>query len=262
MPGPVVGIPMQTLDPIPGQTPLCWIMGQTYVRALTEQGAVPWLIPPVVGDVDTLRAIYEHLQGLFLTGGVDVDPCQYAEPTDSLCGKTDKARDWAELQLVRWAVEDKKPVLGVCRGVQVLNVACGGTLYQDVGKFYGPTLKHDYFPTADRYTRDMLAHAVKVEPSSRLGRILRAESVQVNSMHHQGIKQLADPLAANAWAPDGLIEGVEGKNGQFLLGVQWHPEELTRRDDAMHALFHAFLHAAEEYRDGTASTSIPFHATN
>src|SRR5436190_1435911 len=141
---PIVGIPMQTLDPIPGQTPLCWIMGQTYVRVLTEIGAVPWLIPPLVGDVDTLRAIYEQLQGVFLTGGVDVDPSQYEEPRDASCGRTDTARDGAALQLVRWAIADKKPVLGVCRGAQVLNVACGGTLYQDVGKFYGPSLKHDY----------------------------------------------------------------------------------------------------------------------
>lgn len=257
MAGPVVGIPMQTLDPVPGQTPLCWIMGQTYVRALTEHGAVPWLIPPVVGEVTTLRAIYDHLDGLFLTGGVDVDPEQYDETRDSLCGRTDRARDWAEVQLVRWAVADKKPVLGVCRGVQLLNVACGGTLYQDVGKQYGPQLKHDYFPTADRYSRDMLAHAVRVAPASRLGRILRAESVQVNSMHHQGIRRLAATLTANAWAPDGLIEGVEGKNGQFLLGIQWHPEELTRRDTAMAALFQAFLDAAQEYRVATAATTAP-----
>src|SRR6185369_5056481 len=109
---PVIGIPMQTLDPIPGQTPLCWIMGQTYVRVLSEIEAVPWLIPPLTGDVATLRAIYEQLHGVFLTGGMDVDPCQYEEPKDTLCGKTDQSRDRTELQLVRWAVEDKKPVLG------------------------------------------------------------------------------------------------------------------------------------------------------
>jgi putative glutamine amidotransferase len=254
---PVVGIPMQTLDPIPGQTPLCWIMGQTYVRVLTELGAVPWLIPPLVGDVDTLRAIYEQLDGVFLTGGVDVDPSSYAEDRDTLCGKTDRSRDWAELQLVRWAVEAKKPVLGVCRGAQVLNVACGGTLYQDVGKFYPRSQKHDYFPTPERYSRDMLAHVVRVEPQSRLARILGAEAVQVNSMHHQGIKRLAESLTPNAWAPDGLIEGVEGRNGQFLLGVQWHPEELTRRDNAMTALFRAFLDAANEYHLATGPTTAP-----
>jgi putative glutamine amidotransferase len=257
---PIVGIPMQTLDPIPGQTPLCWIMGQAYVRVLTDAGATPWLIPPLVGDLPTLRSIYDHLHGIFLTGGVDVDPSQYEEPKDILCGRTDRARDWAELHLVRWAVEDKKPVLGVCRGAQLLNVACGGSLYQDVGKFYGPTLKHDYFPTTERYSRDMLAHVVTVSPESRLGTILGTGSVQVNSMHHQGIKKLAESLTANAWAPDGLIEGVEGRNGQFLVGVQWHPEELIGRDHAMAALFQAFLTAAEEYRFTTAPTTATLQA--
>lgn len=252
---PVIGIPMQTLDPIPGQTPLCWIMGQTYVRVLTEQGAVPWLIPPLVGDEDTLRAIYEHLHGIFLTGGVDVDPSNYEESKDALCGKTDKARDWAEMQLVRWALEDKKPVLGVCRGAQLLNVALGGTLYQDVGKFYEQSIKHDYFPTPERWTRDMYAHLVNIEPGTRLASILKADRIEVNSMHHQGIKKLAEPLKANSWAPDGLIEGVEGKNGQFLVGVQWHPEELTRRDVAMHQLFHAFVDAVQQFRPDTATTT-------
>lgn len=252
---PVIGIPMQTLDPIPGQTPLCWIMGQTYVRVLSENGAIPWLIPPIIGDTETLRGTYDRLDGIFLTGGVDVDPSQYDEPKDALCGKTDKARDWAELQLVRWAVEDKKPVLGVCRGAQLMNVACGGTLYQDVNKFYERSIKHDYFPTPERWTRDMYAHVVKIAPESRLADIVKSETIHVNSMHHQGIKKLADSLMANSWAPDGLIEGVEGKNGQFLVGVQWHPEELTRRDAAMHQLFQAFLEAVEEYRGTTATTT-------
>ncbi|HMO34408.1 MAG TPA: gamma-glutamyl-gamma-aminobutyrate hydrolase family protein [Gemmatales bacterium] len=252
---PVIGIPMQTLDPIPGQTPLCWIMGQTYVRVLTENGAIPWLIPPLLGDVDTLRAIYERLDGIFLTGGVDVDPSQYHEPRDALCGKTDRARDWAELQLVRWSLEDSKPVLGVCRGAQLLNVACGGTLYQDVGKFYEHSIKHDYFPTPERWSRDMYAHEVKIAPDSRLASIIKSDRIHVNSMHHQGIKQLANNLNANSWAPDGLIEGVEGRNGHFLIGVQWHPEELTKRDKAMQQLFTSFLEAVREYQGTTAATT-------
>jgi putative glutamine amidotransferase len=242
---PIIGIPMQTLEPIPGETPLCWIMGQRYVRILTEAGAVPWLIPPLADDLATLRAVYEKLDGLFLTGGVDMDPAHYDEPKENGCGKTDRARDGAEIQLVHWAVADEKPVLGVCRGVQVLNVACGGTLYQDVGTHYRQAIKHDYFPVLQQYTRDMLAHEVRVAPESRLGAILQMPAVQVNSMHHQGIKRLADKLVANAWAPDGLIEGVESKEQPFLIGVQWHPEELVERDRAMQQLFHAFLEAAD-----------------
>jgi putative glutamine amidotransferase len=252
---PIIGIPMQTLDPIPGQTPLCWIMGQTYVRVLTEEGAVPWLVPPLTFDEETLRAIYHRLDGLFLTGGVDVDPAHYNESKDPLCGKTDAARDSAEIQLVRWAIRDQKPLLGVCRGVQLLNVACGGTLYQDMSRYREKTVKHDYFPTPDRYSRDMLAHTVRLAPGSQLSAILGADAVQVNSMHHQGVKHLAPALVANAWAPDGIVEGLEGRNGQFLLGVQWHPEELTGRDSAMTRLFRAFLRAAQDYIAQAATTN-------
>lgn len=238
---PIVGIPMQTLEPIPGQTPLCWIMGYQYVKVLTELGCLPWLIPALMDDLDSLRGIYEKLDGLFLTGGVDVDPRYYNETKDTACGRTDIARDTVEFQFIRWAMEDRKPVLGVCRGAQVINVACGGTLFQDVAKFHSSEMKHDFFPTGEHYSRDMLAHTVKVEKGTTLHGILGSDTAQVNSMHHQGVKQLATTLRANAFAPDGLIEGVEGTNGQFLIGVQWHPEELTRRDGAMRRLFESFV---------------------
>jgi putative glutamine amidotransferase len=254
---PIIGIPTQTMEPIPGQTPLTWIMGQRYVRALTQAGAVPWLVPLLTGDEPTLRAIYAGLDGIFLTGGVDVDPASYAEERYPQCGKTDPARDWAELHFVRWAMADHKPILGVCRGVQVLNVALGGTLYQDVATQYTDPIKHDYFPGPEKYTRDMIAHEVKVVRPSRLGDILDAEQAAVNSMHHQGIKCLADRLVATAWAPDGLIEGVEGRNGQYLVGVQWHPEELTEKDAAMKRLFASFIDAAAAYHQEHQPATAP-----
>jgi putative glutamine amidotransferase len=120
---PVIGIATQTLDPVPGQLPLCWVMGQRYVRVLVSCGAVPWVIPLLQGDDTTLRAIYDRLDGVFLTGGVDVDPAAYSEERHPLCGRTDPARDWTETLLVRWAVADHKPLFGVCRGIQVINVA-------------------------------------------------------------------------------------------------------------------------------------------
>src|SRR5262245_26136674 len=133
MPRPVIGIAMQTQQPVAGKTPLCWIMGQRYIRALTQVGAVPWLIPLVWEEDATLRAIYEQLDGLFLTGGIDVDPQNYHEPRlPELVKDTDLARDRVEMRMIQWAVAEGKPVLGVCRGVQVINVALGGSLYQDV----------------------------------------------------------------------------------------------------------------------------------
>jgi putative glutamine amidotransferase len=241
---PVIGIATQTQEAVPGQLPRCWIMSQRYVQVLSSLGAAPWLIPLLPSDLDTLRAIYDRLDGVFLTGGVDVDPSTYGEPKHPKCGQTDPDRDAVEMTLVRWAVDDHKPVLAVCRGFQVLNVAYGGTLFQDVGSQVPTAIKHDYFPTAAGTPgRDYLAHDVRVDVQTRLGRCLRAEHVPVNSMHHQGIKALAPGLVPSAWAPDGLVEGVEGRNGHFVVAVQWHPEELTAQD-GQRRLFTEFLAAA------------------
>jgi putative glutamine amidotransferase len=241
---PLIGIATQTQEAVPGQLPRCWIMSQRYVQVLSGLGAMPWLVPLLPDDKATLRAVYDRLDGLFLTGGVDVDPVHYGEAKLPQCGHTDPERDVVELLLVRWALTDHKPVLAVCRGFQVLNVACGGTLFQDVGSQFPAAIKHDYFPQpVGEPTRDYLAHEVRVQPGTRLGRTLGAERVPVNSMHHQGIKHLAPGLVASAWAPDGLIEGIEGTNGHHLVAVQWHPEELTALD-GQRRLFTDFLAAA------------------
>lgn len=238
---PTIGIAMQSQEAVPGQLPRCWIMSQRYIQVLSSLGAVPWLIPLLPSDEATLRAIYERLDGVFLTGGVDVDPARYGEAKEPFCGHTDQDRDAIEFQLVKWAMADHKPLLAVCRGFQVLNVACGGSLYQDVTAQRPDSLKHDYFPQASGTpTRDFLAHEIRVEPSTRLGRYLGAERVPVNSMHHQGIKDLAPTLVPSAWAPDGVIEGIEGANGHYAVAVQWHPEELTHQP-SMRRLFTEFL---------------------
>jgi putative glutamine amidotransferase len=244
---PVIGIATQTLEAIPGKLPHCWVMGQRYVRVLAAQGAVPVLLPLLVGDEETLRAIYDLLDGLFLTGGVDIDPTNYGEAVHERCDRPDPARDWTEIQLIRWALRDRKPILGVCRGVQAINVACGGTLYQHLPD-QRPGLKHDYFPAqGNGYTRDYLAHEVTVDPATRTGRLLGEARVAVNSMHHQGIKQLAPDLRATAHAPDGLVEGVEGEQG-YLIGVQWHPEELAEAHAAQRRLFDSFLRASGAWK--------------
>ncbi|HMP03249.1 MAG TPA: gamma-glutamyl-gamma-aminobutyrate hydrolase family protein [Gemmatales bacterium] len=246
---PIIGTATQTLEPIPGQTPMCWIMGQRYIKSLVQEGAVPWPIPLLMDDEATLRAIYDRLDGVFLTGGVDVDPSFYEENKAPECGRTDLPRDWTEIRLIRWCIADHKPLFGVCRGVQVINVAVGGTLFQDVQAHRLGSIKHDYFPNPENsFTRDMLIHKVRVDPSTRLAGLLGAAEVEVNSMHHQGIKELGQNLVASAWSPDGLIEGLEGTNGSFLLGVQWHPEELTESSPPMRRLFAEFIDAARQYR--------------
>jgi putative glutamine amidotransferase len=229
---PVIGIATQTLPAVPGERPPCWVMGRSYVEQLRKVGGVPWLVPLLPHDPDTLHEIFARLDGVFLTGGVDVDPARYGEPKLPVCGATDPDRDAVELLLLRHALDRHLPVLAVCRGIQILNVACGGTLYQDVAAQVPAALKHDYFPTAENPSRDFLAHDVTVKPGSRLGAILGGAVVPVNSMHHQAIKDLAPSLTPTAFAPDGIIEGVEGTNGQYLVAVQWHPEEHPARDAA------------------------------
>ncbi|HEY8256897.1 MAG TPA: gamma-glutamyl-gamma-aminobutyrate hydrolase family protein [Gemmatimonadales bacterium] len=241
---PIIGVPTQTLEEIPDQLPRCWVMSQQYVRVLVAAGAIPWIIPLIQGDPATLRDIYDRLDGIFLPGGVDLDPTAYQEVPNDLCGHTDPARDEIELTLTRWALEDKKPLLAVCRGIQVLNVAAGGTVHQDLATQLPGAIKHDYFPRRGQYTRDLLVHNVTLAKGSRLASLLDAPSVEVNSMHHQGIKDLASALRPTAYAPDGLIEGLESPNGHFLLGVQWHPEALVERDPRMNRLFAAFIDAA------------------
>jgi len=159
------------------------------------------------------------------------------------CGRLDPARDRVELQLARWAIAEGKPLFGLCRGLQIVNVALGGTLYQDIAAQRRDAIKHDYFPTAG-FPRDHLAHRVTVASGSRLDALVGSAPLEVNSMHHQAVKDLARGLVSTAVAPDGLVEGLEAPGSQFLLGVQWHPESLTDRDPRMHRLLTGFVEAA------------------
>lgn len=241
---PIIGIATQTLPAVAGERQACWLMGRSYIEELRKVGAVPWVIPLIPHDPDTLQEIFDRLDGVFITGGVDVDPTRYGEPKTNLCGTTDPDRDAVEIALLKHAMTRDLPVLAVCRGIQILNVALGGTLYQDVSAQVPAALKHDYFPTPTQPSRKYLAHDITVKSTSRLGRLLGDTRVPVNSMHHQAIKDLAPPLAATAYAPDGIIEAVEGTSSQFLVAVQWHPEELTETHPGQARLFTAFAEAS------------------
>ncbi|MCB0075949.1 MAG: gamma-glutamyl-gamma-aminobutyrate hydrolase family protein [Anaerolineales bacterium] len=246
---PLIGLPTQTQPGNPAEgMPDCWIMSQKYVSVVAGAGGTPNIIP-LLDDMITLRAIYDELDGIFLCGGVDIDPTAYDAKRHFLCGTTDPDRDATEIQLVRWAVQDHKPVFGVCRGVQVINVACGGTLHQDVAQAYPNSIKHDYFPVQGRYERHLLTHSVEVDAHSDLGRMLGVPRLKVNSMHHQAIDRLGNGLIATSWSPDGVVESVESINNHYLLGVQWHPEELADTDPRMRRLFRYFIREASRFRD-------------
>ena len=247
---PLIGIPTQTLqaiDDIPPGLPHSWVMNSRYALAAAEAGALPVLLPLLDQDFDTLHAAYARLDGLLLAGGVDLDPASFGEERHPRLGRTDRARDVVELALAEWAIADEKPVLGLCRGHQVLNVALGGTLWQDIAAQVPGAIKHDYFPTAG-FARDHLAHEVTLAPGSRLQEAFAAPSIPVNSMHHQAVKLLAPALLASAHSSDGLVEAVESGSDHFLVGVQWHPEVFEQSDAGTRRLFRSFVDAAAGWR--------------
>lgn len=242
---PLIGVPAQTLqviDRIPEHLPRSWTLNDGYFTALTAVGAAPVMIPLLADDEPTLRALYERLDGLFLAGGADVDPSFYQEEKSSVCGRTDPDRDRVEITLTRWAMRDRKPVFAVCRGMQVVNVACGGSLVQDLPSA-GRFISHDHVPQQD-FAAENIVHDVDVQAASRLAAIYEAARITVNSLHHQGISRLGTGLRATVHAPDGLIEGIEGTDGGFLVAVQWHPEMLIDHDAATRRLYQQFCDAA------------------
>jgi len=245
----LVGVPTQTLqaiDGIPEGVPDSWVMSTRYMTALARVGAVPVMVPLLDGDEATVRGVYERLDGVFLAGGVDMHPSTYGQQESPHLGRTDLPRDAVELALARWAVADGKPLLGVCRGLHVLNVALGGTLFQDLAAELSGSIKHDYFP-GQGYARDHEAHDVDVAAGSRLAEAFGSGAETVNSMHHQGIRELGRGLRPSALAPDGLIEAVETGNDGWCVAVQWHPEALVEDHPGTTALFRGFAEACLEW---------------
>jgi len=205
-------------------------LNTAYVRALASAGLVPLAVPTMLA-ADRAGAALAAVRGLVLTGGEDVAPDRYGAAPHPRLGEVDPVRDAAELALITAARARRLPILAICRGIQILNVALGGTLYQDL---------ESERPSAVPHSDETSRHAVRVEAGSLLERTLGTRSATVNSRHHQAIRDLAPRLKAVAWADDGVIEGAEPANANegWIVAVQWHPEDLTER-----ALFEGFAQA-------------------
>jgi putative glutamine amidotransferase len=214
---------------------------ETYVQALVLAGANPVLIPSDLPD-DVLQGLVQRLDGILFSGGGDIEPQRYGADAHPSLSYVDPDRDAVEFFLLENTLQTKRPFLAICRGIQVLNVGLGGTLYVDVPSQIPEALKHSYNP--GEIPLDYLAHEVQVERGSRLAEIMGASTVEVNSTHHQAIKILAPGLRPVAYASDELIEAVELSDYSFGLGVQWHPERLVAHEHML-ALFRAFVEASE-----------------
>jgi len=238
---PLIGVTTSTTaDGAPGRPPRAHL-NNAYLLAVQQEGGVPVLLPPHLDD-RALDALWSRLDGLLLTGGGDIDPERFGETRHPTVEAVSETRDRLEIALTERALHERRPLLAICRGVQVLNVALGGSLYQDIAHETGSSIAHNQ--TAPRHEP---THHVKVMgEGTRLGATLGAPEMKVNSLHHQAIKRLGRGLRDVAWAPDGIIEGVEMPDATSLvLGVQWHPEELVAHDPAARALFRALVTAAD-----------------
>jgi putative glutamine amidotransferase len=237
MPRPLIGLTTTLHLPPGASNPMVGIR-RTYIQAILDAGGLPVLVPPAPEDV--LRAIFARLDGLLLPGGGDVAPTYYGEEPHSKLGSVEPERDDLELSMCRWALDEEKPVLAICRGIQVMNVAAGGSLYQDIPAQYATEITHASDPALPR---GYLAHTVALEPGSRLALLAGSAALSVNSWHHQALKRLGRGLAVSARAPDGIVEGVERPGHRFAVGVQFHPEDLYAADERVHRLFAGFVTA-------------------
>ena len=224
------------------------VLGAGYIRALAAAGGAPVVMPPI--DPDAVPSFLAGLAGVCLSGGPDVDPQWYGAQRHPKLGPTEPEVDRFELAVVREAERLGMPLLAICRGAQVLNVAHGGDVIQDLADKAVGSVRH----RRDEPTDPVVWHEVDVKHGSLLARALGAERLVVNSFHHQAPGRVGDGLRVVARAPDGIVEGLEAPGAEFELGVQWHPEGFADRPEQA-ALFAAFVEAARRYAASTDSTA-------
>ena len=236
MPRPLIGV---TTSISVNANPERAFVNSSYIRAVQNAGGIPVLLPPpLVGEAR--EELWKRLHALLLTGGADIDPARFGELPHATVYDVSESRDDLEFTVVDSALGAGMPVFAICRGIQVLNVALGGTLIQDVPSEVGTQIAH-----SQAEPRHEATHRVTVSGETKMAEVLGAHDLRVNSFHHQAIKKLGRGLRDVAWADDGVIEAVEMPDARALvLGVQWHPEDLVDHDRAAANLFRALVSAA------------------
>lgn len=212
----------------------------TYTRAIAKAGGLSILLP-LEGAEEDFHLLADMCDGFLFSGGPDPHPFLLGEETQAYCGNVSMARDTMELSLLKIAMASRKPVLGICRGAQIINVGLGGDIYQDIA-----SQTKSSFPIAHRqpYSRTIPSHHVKVSGDTLLSEIVKGKSeISVNSSHHQAVRRIAPGLIASGYAPDGIVEALEMPGYPYLLGVQWHPEYMCDTDQISRSVFRSFVDA-------------------
>ncbi|WP_062106408.1 gamma-glutamyl-gamma-aminobutyrate hydrolase family protein [Bacillus niameyensis] len=215
-----------------------YVLNRAYVNAIVRAGGIPLIVPASIED--DVSKLVQKLDGLLLSGGGDIDPTLFGEEPHPGLGEISPLRDSVEMVLIHEMLAVNKPILGICRGIQILNIAMGGNMYQDIYTQQDEVLlQHSQIAT-----KSHRSHFVQVENDTILHSIAQAERIKVNSFHHQAVKDVPKPLIVSGVASDGIIEAIESKIHHFVVGVQWHPEELVESEDGVSIrLFKKFVQA-------------------
>lgn len=215
-------------------------LNKSYSKAIISAGGLP-VILPVISDETIIKEYIKEIDGLLLTGGADPDPLIYGENPLPFTGSIDPLRDSFELEIFKYAFQEKLSILGICKGIQIINIAMGGTLYQGLDSQREGVFKHNqeapsWYPT----------HNVKIEADSYLNQIVKQEKIKVNSNHHQSIKDVSSKFLVSAKAEDGVIEAIEIGEERFVMGVQWHPETMWKNSHENFNIFKEFVSQSEK----------------
>ncbi|MFQ6040662.1 MAG: gamma-glutamyl-gamma-aminobutyrate hydrolase family protein [Candidatus Poribacteria bacterium] len=214
-------------------------VGSDYINAIEHAGGAP-IVLPIVEDAECISSFIDIIDGLLLSGGGDIDPSFFNEEPIPAIGSIDPRRDSIEISLSKAALEQNLPVLAICRGIQVLNVAAGGTLYQDISQHSKETLKHRQSAPGWH-----ASHTIQMEPGSLMYGMFDKRTGKVNSFHHQAVRDVADGFYVSARSNDGIIEAIESREYRFMLGVQFHPEMMYQHHPAAANIFAAFVKACK-----------------
>lgn len=212
---------------------------RNYANSIWEVGGIPFSIPHMSGLIDSSDRILNSIDGLLLSGGSDIDPNLFGQEPKFELKQIDPVRDRLELELAEAAIEREFPVLAICRGIQIINVAAGGSLYQDISQQKEQALSHEQ--DAPRWHP---THVVKVYEDSILRNTIGRDKIKVNSLHHMNVKDIGKGFKVAARSNDGLVEAIENERAPFQLGVQWHPEAMVGNDESSRLLFSRFVEAS------------------